>query len=85
MNLEQTEQRIKETAHRIANEINGTVTVNTYGVSIVKGNKKNWVDQYAGWDPEKIYCCQPVNDYELSVDMHMAQATYLMKTFNEEV
>ena len=80
MNLEQTEQRIKETAHRIANEINGTVAIAPSGNPIVKGNKKNWVDQYAGWDPEKIYCCEPYDDYQLVVSMHMAQAQYLINT-----
>jgi hypothetical protein len=80
MNLEQTEQRIEETAHRIANEINGTVTFAPSGNHIVKGKKKNWVHEYAGLDTEKIYCCEPYNDYELVVSMHIAQAQYLINT-----
>ena len=80
MNLEQTEKHINETANRIANEIGGTVTFSPSGNPIVTGKKKNWVDEYAGNDLMEIYCCEPNNDYELVVCMHMAQAQYLIKT-----
>jgi hypothetical protein len=80
MNLEQTEKHINETATRIANEIGGTVTVDKSGNVSVTGKKRNWVDEYKGYDPAGIYICEPYTDYELSVNMSFSQADYLIET-----
>ena len=79
MNLEQTKKRVEEIANHIANEIGGTIEYTKTGYPNIIGKKKDWVYDYAGYDPERIYICEPNNDYELTIGIHMAQVQNLLK------